>query len=104
MTLWSNGLTLSFESVFYESVGWWFNSPSWQLMFFCSLHPQLHGFLLPDLQTFYYQEMARIYPPNAHNSECQIFYFLTFSAERSTFLERTLSHGPTSGAIPCCLM
>ena len=41
-------------------------------------------------KTFYYQEMARIYPPNAQNSECQIFYFLTFSAERSKFLERTL--------------
>ena len=41
-------------------------------------------------KTFYTQEMVRIYPPNAHNSECQIFYFLTFSAERSKFLERTL--------------
>ena len=40
-------------------------------------------------KTFYYQEMARIYPPNAQNSGCQIFYFLTFSAERLKFLERT---------------
>ena len=40
-------------------------------------------------KTFYYQEMARIYPPNAQNSECQIFYFLTFSTERSKFLEKT---------------
>ena len=41
-------------------------------------------------KTFYYQEMGRIYPPNAQNSECQIFDFLTFSAKRSKFLERTL--------------
>ena len=41
-------------------------------------------------KTYYYQEMARIYPLNAHNSECQIFYFLTFSAKRSKFLERIL--------------
>ena len=42
-------------------------------------------------KTFYYQEMARIYPPNTQNSECQIFYFLTFSAKPSKFLERTLA-------------
>ena len=68
----------------------------------CFFHytPQLQGIL----QDFHYQEMARIYPPNAHNSKCQTFYFLTFSVERSKFLERTLftryiSLNPTQGKI-----
>ena len=78
--------------VYCESEGWWFKFPPGQYFY--------HGcfFITPRscmvfCKTFYYQEMARIYPPNAHNSECQILYFLRFSAERSKFLERTLLLG-----------
>ena len=85
--------------MFCESEGWWFKSPPGQYFY--------HGcfFITPRscmvfCKTFYYQEMARIYPPNAQNSECQIFYFLTFSAERSKFLERTLGGGETRVDIP----
>ena len=73
-----------------DSEGRWFTSPLGQYLY------QIRFFITPQgcmvfWNTFHYQEMARIYLPNAQNSECQIFYFLTFNAERSKFLERTLS-------------
>ena len=78
-----------------ESEGWWFKSPPVQYFY----HEWF--FITPRscmvfCKTFYYQEMACVYPPNAPYSECQIFYFLTFSAKRSKFLERTLNPYPTA--------
>ena len=85
---WHCAVLVKLCSLFCESEGWWFKSPPGQHFHLgCfSLHPAVAWYFA----TLFIPRMAPIYPPNAQNSECQIFYFLTFSAERSKFLERTL--------------
>ena len=75
--------------LFCESKDWWFKSPFGQYFYHGCFFITTCSCML-FCKTFYYQEKACIYPPNARNSECQIFYSLTFSVGRSKFLERTL--------------
>ena len=77
------------NSLLCESEGWWFKSPSGQYFYHgCFFHYalQLHDIL----QDFLLPRDGSHLSTKQKNSECQIFYFLTFSAERSKFLERTL--------------
>ena len=78
-----------FCSLFFESEGWWFKSASEQYFYHgCLFHytPQL----LRILQDFLLPRDGSHLSAEPKNSECQIFYFLMFSAKLSKFLERTL--------------